>query len=139
VGERETTQPHLDVMFSNIIKYVKSEGRMWRGESDGRSNHLSHLFEYLSSMQCQVSAAKLLARRLIIRNRLTKHDKVTCLQVLLLIFHDRHSMTIIIQNMGYITLFWAINILFQNEVITGRTIQLRKISSCFLPNQGKWI
>jgi hypothetical protein len=41
--------------------------------------------------------------------------------------------------MGYITLFWAINVLFQNGVITGRSIHLRKISSCFLQNQGKWI
>jgi hypothetical protein len=43
VGELETAQSHPDVTCQNIIEYVKSKGRMWKGKVDGQSNHLGTL------------------------------------------------------------------------------------------------
>jgi hypothetical protein len=139
MGERETAQPHPDVMCQNIIEYVKSKGHMWKWKVDGQSNHLRTLVwvHFICAMPgecCQKTDSK--AHHL---KSMAERDNPLSMQGISSETHDWYSMMVVIQNMGDITLFWAINILFQNGVITDQIIQLREISLCFLENQRKWI
>jgi hypothetical protein len=62
---------------------------------------------------------------------------------ILLVSHDYHSMTAVIQNMGGISLLLAINVLFQNKVTMNQIVrlilvQLRELISYFEEKQRKW-
>jgi hypothetical protein len=94
---------------------------MWKGKVDGQSNHLKTLVWVLfvramSGERRQKTDSK--AHHL---KSIAEHDKSLSLQGLSSVTYDWHSMTTVIQNMGDITLFWAINVLFQNGVITNQS------------------
>jgi hypothetical protein len=106
---------------------------MCKGKVDGQSNHLKTLVWVL--FVCVMSGKHrqkndLKAHHL---KSISECDKSFTLQGLSIVTYDWHSMTIFIQNMGDITLFWVINVSLQNMVITNRIVllipvQLREIS-----------
>ena len=101
----------------DIIKRVKSKGHMWKGKFNGQSNHLETLVWVLFIREMPGEHRQKTYLKANHLKSMAKRDKLLSLQEISSASHDYHSMMIVIQNMGDITMFLAINVLFQSEIL----------------------
>jgi hypothetical protein len=84
---------------------------MWKGKVDGQSNHLRTLVWVLFICAMLGEHRQKTDSKAHHLKSMAKRGKSLSLQGRSSVAHDWHSMMIVIQSMGDITLFWAINIL----------------------------